>query len=54
MSEKYVKLKHVKELLKLIEKRDEYPVWSDGYDKYDRKVKVTIEWLELHAKDMNV
>ncbi|MGV4321232.1 hypothetical protein [Bacillus mojavensis] len=47
---KYVELKHVQELLKLIRKRDGFYDWSSDYEKYDKKVKNTIEWLERNAK----
>ena len=48
--EKYVKLKHVKELMNLIYKRDSYYDWLDEYEKYDKKVNNTIQWLERNAK----
>jgi hypothetical protein len=50
--EKYIELKCVQELLRLIKKRDGYYDWSDSYQKYDRKVKKTIEWIERNAKVM--
>lgn len=50
-TEKYVKLKHVQELLKLIERRDHFFDWSKEYEKYDHKVKNTVEWLERNAKE---
>lgn len=50
---KYVKLKHVKELLGLIKIRDSYYDWSDNYEKYDNKVKNTVEWLERNAKTLD-
>ncbi|MED1863290.1 hypothetical protein P4V41_07460 [Fictibacillus nanhaiensis] len=54
MEEKYVKLQHVKELLKLIKTRDSFHDWSDEYEKFDQKVKNTIEWLERNAKEITV
>jgi uncharacterized protein YukE len=48
--EKYVKLKHVQELIGLIKKRDSFYDWSDEYEKYNQKVKNTVEWLERNAK----
>ncbi|MFJ5625422.1 hypothetical protein ACIQD3_22595 [Peribacillus loiseleuriae] len=48
--EKYVKLKHVTELIELINKRDSFYDWSDEHEKYHNKVKNTIEWLERNAK----
>lgn len=51
MGEKWVKLKHVDELIALIKKRDSHYDWSDDYDKYDKKVKKTIDWLERNAKE---
>jgi hypothetical protein len=50
-NDKYVKWKHVQELLALIKKRDMVYDWSDDYVKYDKKVKTTIEWLECNAKE---
>lgn len=47
---KYVKLQHVQELLKLIDKRDHFYDWSDEHEKYHKKVKNTIDWLERNAK----
>lgn len=52
MEQKYVKLEHVKELLKLIKTRDNFYDWSDEYEKYNKKVNNTIEWLERNAKTM--
>ncbi|MCI3197763.1 hypothetical protein GXP75_19245 [Bacillus sp. HU-1818] len=49
---KYVKLIHVRELLNLIKTRDSFYDWSDSYEKYDKKVKNTVEWLERNAKTM--
>lgn len=51
--EKYVKLKHVEELLALIHTRDGFHDWSTSYEKYDRKVKNTIEWLKRNAKELD-
>ncbi|MFD9628614.1 hypothetical protein [Peribacillus muralis] len=48
--DRYVKWSHVQELLKLIRKRDGYFDWSDEYNKYDKKVNNTVEWLERNAK----
>ncbi len=50
-TEKYVKLKHVQELLKLIRIRDSFYDWSDEYAKQDQKVKNTVAWLERNAKE---
>lgn len=50
--EKYVQLIHVQELLKLIRKRDSFMDWTESYEKYDKKVKNTIEWIERNAKEM--
>lgn len=50
MDEKYVKLKHVKQLLNLIYLRDGFMDWTDEYEKRDKKVKNTIEWIERNAK----
>lgn len=49
---KYVKLKHVRELLNLIKTGDSFYDWSDSYEKYDNKVKNTVEWIERNAKTM--
>ncbi|MDA2738419.1 hypothetical protein PDQ75_25020 [Bacillus cereus group sp. Bc015] len=49
-TDKYVKWKHVEELLRLIKIRDSFYDWSDEYAKYDKKVNNTIEWLERNAK----
>jgi hypothetical protein len=51
--ERYIELKFVQELLKLIRKRDSYYDWSTDYEKYDKKVKKTIEWIERNAKEMD-
>lgn len=53
MADKYVKLEHVQELLKLIYKRDGYYDWSSDYEKYDKKVKNTTAWLERNAKEID-
>lgn len=53
MEDKYVKLKHVQELLKLIRIRDSFQDWSKSYDKYDEKVENTIEWIKRNAKSIN-
>lgn len=50
---KYVELQHVKELLSLYKKRDSFYDWSESYDKYNEKIKNTIEWLERNAKTIN-
>ncbi|WP_181279869.1 hypothetical protein [Bacillus atrophaeus] len=50
--DKWVQLKHVQELVALIKKRDSFYDWSDEYEKYDKKVKNTIEWLERNAKEV--
>lgn len=52
MGEKYVKLKHVQELVKLINIRDSFNDWSDDYEKQDKKVKNTIRWIERNAKEI--
>lgn len=51
--EKYVKLKHVKELMKLIEERDSWEHWTDEYEKYDKKVDNTNQWLYRKAKTID-
>ena len=51
--DKYVKWKHVQELLGLIKARDSVYDWTETYEKYDKKVKNTIEWLERNAKEMD-
>ncbi|MNG13323.1 hypothetical protein D3C84_969960 [compost metagenome] len=51
--DKYVKLKHVEELIKLIKARDSFHDWSDEYEKYHEKVKNTIAWLERDAKEID-
>lgn len=51
--EKYVKLKHVQELLKLIETRDSFYDWSEDYEKYDKKVKNTTAWIERNAREID-
>lgn len=48
--EKYVKLKHVQELMRLIKERDHYYDWSDEYELAHKKVENTINWLERNAK----
>jgi hypothetical protein len=50
--DKWVQLKHVQKLVALIKKRDSFYDWSDEYEKYDKKVKNTIEWLERNAKEV--
>ncbi|WP_335379226.1 hypothetical protein [Bacillus pumilus] len=51
--EKWVKLKHVQELLELMDKRDTYDPWHIQHDKYHRKVKKTIEWIKRNAKEVS-
>jgi len=51
--ERYVKLKHVKELINLIKTRDRFHDWSTEYEKYNKKVENTIEWIERNAKDFD-
>jgi hypothetical protein len=51
--EKYVQWKYVEELLKLIRTRDSFHDWSDEYEKYDKKVKNTVEWLKRNAKEFD-
>jgi hypothetical protein len=48
--DKYVKWKHVQELIRLIKIRDSFMDWTDNYEIEDKKVKNTIEWLERNAK----
>lgn len=50
MEDKYVKLSHVQELLKLIRTRDQYMDWTTEYEVADRKVGNTVHWLERNAK----
>lgn len=50
---KYVQLNHVTALLELIDKRNSYPDWMDGYEKYDKKINKTIVWLERNAKTLS-
>lgn len=52
MNDKYVKLKDVKELLKLIKNRDSFNDWSIQYENYDAKVKVAVEQLEQNAVEI--
>jgi hypothetical protein len=47
--DKYVQWKYVKELLDMISTRDSFHDWSDSYEKMDKKIKNTIEWLERNA-----
>lgn len=49
-NKKYVELKHVQELLKLIKERDSYMDWTAHYEKADKKVENTIAWLERNAR----
>ena len=51
---KYVELKHVQELIKLIKIRDSFHDWSDDYEKQDKKVENTIRWLERNAKEVKL
>lgn len=48
--EKYVKLKDVQALLKLIEARDCFEWWSQAYKSYDKEIKDAIACLESNAK----
>lgn len=52
--DKYVKWKHVEELIKLINFRDSFMDWTDEYEKNDKKVKSTVEWLERNAKEIDI
>jgi len=51
--EKYVKMKHVKELLALIKVRDGFMDWTNNYEKYNNKVINTVEWLERNATEID-
>jgi hypothetical protein len=50
---KYVPLSHVKELLRLYEERDAFREWTDGYEKFDKKINKTIEFIERNAKEFS-
>ena len=52
--EKYIKLKHFQELMKLIYTRDGYHDWSNEYEKYDNEIKHTVKWLERNAKELSL
>ncbi|QFP93437.1 UNVERIFIED_ORG: hypothetical protein Xoosp15_172 [Xanthomonas phage Xoo-sp15] len=48
---KYVELKHVQELIRLMNVRNAVAYYEfDEYEKADKKVKNTIDWLERNAK----
>lgn len=47
---KYIRLDHFQKFMELLNNRDRNYDWSDEYEKYDKKVKNTIEWLERNAK----
>lgn len=49
--EKYVKLKHVEELLKLIEIRDSFHDWTSSYSEQNQKVEDAIDSLRHNAED---
>ncbi|MCS0827442.1 hypothetical protein NX029_26360 [Cytobacillus firmus] len=49
--DKYIKLSHVEELIKLYNTRDGFYDWSDSYERYNNKVKNTIDWLKRNAKE---
>lgn len=51
-TEKYVELKHVKELIELYRSRDSFNDWSNQYEEYDKEVKKKIEFLDLNAKEL--
>ncbi|AIW03184.1 hypothetical protein CPT_Mater27 [Bacillus phage Mater] len=50
-SQKYVRLDHVQELLKLIKHRDSFMDWTDNYDKFNKKVFNTVAFIERNAKE---
>lgn len=50
--EKYVKLKDVEELIKLIRNRDSYHDWTNTYEELDKKVNDTIERLKRNAIEL--
>ncbi|AHN66484.1 hypothetical protein Bcp1_007 [Bacillus phage Bcp1] len=48
---RYVELRHVQELIKLMDQRNGIPDWEfEKYEKVSKKVKNTIDWLERNAK----
>jgi hypothetical protein len=50
---KYIRLDHFETLLELIDKRDRYEFWTDEHEKYTKKVKNTVAWLERNAKEID-
>lgn len=52
MTKQYVEVKHVQALITLMEKRDSicYDTAPEKFEKYDRKVKRTIDWVIKNAK----
>ena len=51
--DKYVKLHHIQELIKLIKARDAYEYWTDSYERYDKKFENTVELLKRNAKSID-
>jgi hypothetical protein len=49
---KYIRLDHFEKLLELIDKRDSFADWTDNYEKYTKKVKNTVAWIERNAKEI--
>lgn len=50
-AQKYVRLDHVQELLKLIGTRDSFNDWTYEYDKANKKVSNTVAFIERNAKE---
>lgn len=47
---RYIELEYFQELMKLYKARDSFHDWSSEWEKYDRKIKNTIAWLERNAR----
>lgn len=47
---KYIELEKFQILVGLVKSRDMFHDWSREYEKLDKKVKNTVEWLERNAK----
>lgn len=49
---KVIELKHVEKLIEIMERRDSFNDWSQSYDKYDDKLRNSIEWIKKNAIDI--
>lgn len=52
MKVKYVKLKDVENLMKLIDTRDMYHDWSEPYKEYQKEIDLQFKFIQANAIEM--